>query len=84
MVPEEIHKLWVKGGSQRRELAKILIEVGEDKDGTGCTHKSLSSFSLNLSFPTSRMHSARKSPTASSKAGATPSRSSQGSIPTSS
>ncbi|CAE7941224.1 unnamed protein product [Symbiodinium sp. KB8] len=32
MVPEEIHKLWVKGGSQRRELAKILIEVGEDKD----------------------------------------------------
>ena len=30
--PEIIHKLWAKGKKARRELAKILLQCGGDKD----------------------------------------------------
>ena len=31
-VPEIVHKLWAKGKKARREMAKILIQCGGDKD----------------------------------------------------
>ena len=35
-VPELMHKLWAKGSKARREMAKILLECGGDKDLNAC------------------------------------------------
>ena len=31
-VPEQVHKMWKKGGSSRRELRKVLLQCGGQKD----------------------------------------------------
>ena len=31
-VPEQVHKLWKKGGSSRRELRKVLLQCEGKKD----------------------------------------------------
>ena len=37
-VPEIIHKLWAKGKKARREMAKVLLQCGGDKDRAAYRH----------------------------------------------
>ena len=46
-VPEDIHKLWLKGGDDRKELSRRLLECGLDKVGSlGCTVSSIHKLGL--------------------------------------